>query len=54
MHSTLNYVSPIQFEQDWPGDDVYRFGGAELNVTSGPTTVGEFFERLFRACRLGF
>ena len=36
------------------GYDVYRFGGAELNATSGPTMVGEFFERLFRAYRLSF
>ena len=36
------------------GYDVYRFGGAELNSTSGSATVGEFFERLFRAYRLSF
>ena len=29
------------------GYDVYRFGGAELDATSGPATVSEFFERLF-------
>jgi hypothetical protein len=36
------------------GYDVYRFGGAELSITSGPAMVGEFFERLFRAYRLSF
>lgn len=34
------------------GYDVYRFGATELIVPTGPTMVGEFFERLFRAHRL--
>lgn len=34
------------------GYDVYRFGATELIAPAGPTTVGEFFERLFRAHRL--
>lgn len=34
------------------GYDVYRFGATELIAPTGPTMVGEFFERLFRAYRL--
>jgi hypothetical protein len=34
------------------GYDVYRFGATELIAPTGPTMVGEFFERLFRAHRL--
>ena len=35
------------------GYDVYRFGAKELMAPTAPTIVGEFFERLFRAHRLG-
>jgi very-short-patch-repair endonuclease len=34
------------------GYNVYRFGATDLIAPNGPTMVGEFSERLFRAHRL--
>jgi len=48
------YAAMVAADRDLrlAGYDVYRFGATELIASTGPTMVGEFFERLFRAYRL--
>ncbi|MDE1161188.1 MAG: hypothetical protein PW792_04485 [Acidobacteriaceae bacterium] len=48
--NSLKYAAMTGADRDLrlAGYDVYRFGAAELNSTTGSTAVADFFERLFR------
>jgi hypothetical protein len=52
VHTYGEISDPLCHHQRRMVCGAYRFGGAELSTLSGPSMVGEFFERLFRAYRL--
>jgi hypothetical protein len=52
VHANSEISGPLCHHQGRTVCGAYPFGGVELSTLSGPSMIGEFFERLFRAYRL--